>query len=341
MCCVRFFIGLWSAITATGEVAASDRVTSRAAEVPEARQAAVGLDAEVQATWTRLPLRDWANRATTLAGKPVVLDRRVDPQVLVTLKADGMPLREVLTKVAATADAAVDELAGSVRIVPATAASRARRADQDRSARVAALPPGPRATVSARRPWHWPAAARPRDLVVTAAAEAGVEVSGVDSIPHDHFPPADLSPLSLAERLDLVLAHFDRRVVWESRAGKATGRIVAIDAELTDLAVPIAQPRPPRPRPGHRTVTVRDEFTLRLEAPLDQALAAISDRLGLALDLDAAGLAGRGIAPGEIVRAAVEKASREELLDAIVHPLGLAWRIEGDRLRVFPAPPSP
>jgi len=327
--------GLWFAVTAS--------VSAQAADA-KARQAAVGLDAEVRATWTRLPLRDWVDRAATMAGMPVVLDRRLDPQLPVTLDADGRPLRDVIATVATAASAAVDELAGSVRIVPTANAGRARKADRDRAARIAALPITVRRTVSQRRPWRWPAGARPRDLVVAAATEAGVEIAGIDSIPHDHFPAADLPALSLAERVDLVLAHFDQRVVWEARSGKAVGRIVAIDADVADVPDAVADAAAddkPRPRPGRRTVTVRDEFTLRLEAPLDQALAAISGRLGLTLELDQAGLAARGIAPGEIVRATVEKASREELLDALVHPIGLAWKIEGQRLRVFPAPPTP
>jgi tripartite-type tricarboxylate transporter receptor subunit TctC len=66
----------------------------------------------------------------------------------------------------------------------------------------------------------------------------------------------------------------------------------------------------------------------------------IAGRLGLALDLDQASLAARGIAPGEIVRAEVEKASRDRLLDAVLQPVGLEWKIEGERLRVFAAEPA-
>jgi hypothetical protein len=76
-------------------------------------------------------------------------------------------------------------------------------------------------------------------------------------------------------------------------------------------------------------------FTLRLEAPLDEALAAIATRLGLVLDLDRDSLAARGMQPGEIVRAQVTDASREALLDAVVGPLGLRWTITEKRLRVF------
>lgn len=300
---------------------------------------AAGLDAPVHASWTGLPLRQWAERASSLAGRPVVLDRRIDPEILVTLSASGAPIRRVIDEVAARAGAVPEELAGSLRLVPQTEAGRASRAERDRSRRVATLAPGPRDKLAARRAWRWPAGSRPRDLVAQAAADAGLEVVGLEEIPHDHFPAADLPPLSLAERLDLVLAHFDRRVLWEPMPGGARGRIVALDFAIAPEAP--ARDRGPRrdPASDRRTVTVRDEFTLRLEAPLDQALAAIAARLGLDLDLDAAGLAARGIDPREIVRADVDKASRDQLLDAVLQPVGLAWKIEGERLRVFaPAP---
>lgn len=300
---------------------------------------ATGLDDPVHASWTRLPLRQWTERASALAGLPVVLDRRIDPDTLVTLAADGEPARQVLATVAGMAGAVAEELEGSLRLVPAAAAGLASRAERDRARRVAALSAGPQAKLTARQAWRWPVGAQPRDLVARAAAEARVELVGLERIPHDHFPAADLPPLSLAERLDLVLAHFDQRVLWEATPRGPRGTIVAIDQDVAPDAPEQDRSQRPFRRSPRRTVTVRDEFTLRLEAPLDQALAAIGERLGLTPDLDAESLAARGIAPGEIVRAAVEKASRDELLDAVLQPLGLAWKIEGDRLRVFaPAP---
>jgi hypothetical protein len=302
-----------------------------------------GLDAAVNATWTRLPIRDWAARASALAGIPVILDRRIDPERTVTLTAQGDTLRDVIDTVASSLGAAVVELESTVRIVPTGSQKAVAGADRDRGLRVASLPPRARAPLATRRPWAWPAGAEPRDLIREAAAEAGITLAGSERIPHDHFPSAEFPPLSLAERLDLVLAHFDRRVLWEATRGRASGRIVALDAEILPAAARAAPARTPGgepdgDRPGKRTVILRDEFTLRLEAPLDQALAAICGNLGLTLELDTAGLAARGIPPGEIVRADVDKASREQLLDAVLHPLGLEWKIEGDRLRVFSAP---
>jgi hypothetical protein len=304
---------------------------------PTAERTVAGLDAEVHASWTRIPLRAWATRVTPLAGRPVILDRRIDPDYPVTLTARGKPLREILECIANEAGAAVDELESTVRIVPVSKAGLAARADADRRLRTQKSPSALRRQLTAAEPWTWPPAARPRDLVAGLASAAGLHVDGIDTIPHDQFPAAELPRLSVAERLDLVLAHFDRRIVWTAADGKPKGRIVAIDAEIAPEAM-AAPKRPPREPVGTaRTVKVRDEFTLKLEAPLDQALAAIARQLDLDLELDVPSLTARSIAPGEIVRADVVKASRTELFDAILGPVGLAWQLEGRRLRVFAA----
>ncbi len=215
-----------------------------------AERTVAGLDATVHATWTRLPIRDWTARASALAGMPVILDRRIDPERTVTLTARGETLREVIGTVAASLGAAVAELESTVRIVPAASQTAVAGADRDRGLRVASLPPRARAPLTTRRPWTWPAGARPRDLVTAAVEEAGVTLAGNERIPHDHFPPAELPPLSRAERLDLVLAPFDRRVLWE-----ATG---AGPRDGSSRSTPsFFRPRPAPTRSGPPTVNLR------------------------------------------------------------------------------------
>jgi hypothetical protein len=301
---------------------------------------AAGLDAGVRASWTRLPVRQWADRAGTIAGMPVIVDRRIDPGLAITLDCRGEPLGAVLDRVAALANARAEPLASTIRIVPVPRAGWAAASEAAREGVIAKLPTASRRALRARAAWTWPDAARPRDLVADAAAAGGVVVSGLDAIPHDHFPAASLPPLSLAERLDLVLAHFDLRVEWTAGGGA----IVPLVAPASDAPAAAVSPRGPRPaerprRDGKKTVTVRDVYSLRVEAPLDQALDAIAPRLGVAaVELDRESLAARGVAPGEIVRIDVHEVSRDELLDAIVKPLGLAWSITGDRLRVTAGP---
>jgi hypothetical protein len=296
-----------------------------------------GLDTVVSAAWTGLPLREWAASMSRIGGVPIVVDRRIDPTTPITLECRGDGLGDVLRRVARGVSAEVEVLASTIRIVPRAVAGQAAAAEAARTAELAALPAGDRGRAAARASWTWPTAARPRDLIAEVAADAGLDVAGIETIPHDHLPATALPPLSVAERFDLVLADFDRRVAWLPR-GPA---VVAISARLDGLE-PARTASGPRPRPPLRRLTRpgtgRDVFTLRLEAPLDQALTAIAARLELPLSLDAASLAARGIAPGEIVRVEVTDVSRDELLDAVAAPLSLAWSIEDGRLRVY-APP--
>jgi hypothetical protein len=298
---------------------------------PAAAPAEEALDRPVRATWTGLPLAAWAERAGGLAGRPVVLDRRIDPDRPVTLAADGVPLGVVLEQVAAAADAAVEPLASSIRLVPRAARGRLVAAERRRDDELAALPANSRRRGLARAPWQWPAGSRPRDLVETAARDGGVGLADLEAVPHDHLPAMTLPSLALAERLDFVLAHYDLRVAWGPEP-----RIVPLEpapAGLLAGAAPPPKARAGRVRRGAGPAV--EVFSLRLEAPLDQAVAAVAQRLGLTLELDRASLAARGILPGEIVRATVTDVSREELLDAIVGPPGLRWTITDGRLRVF------
>lgn len=313
--------------------------------------AVAGLDAAVQASWTQVPLGDWAERASRIAGLPVIIDRRLDPAFPITLDCRGEPLHDVLDRVAAMVGGQVEVLASSVRIGPSSVAGLASAAEQARNAELASLPPALRRTAHLRAAWTWPTAARPRDLLATTAREAGLELDGLDAIPHDHLPAATLPMLSLAERLDLVLAHYDRRIAWTTGGAE----VVPLDTGMTardnaprpaaasqsepgpePKAQATAQPqRKPTPRRGANPTTTRETFSLRLAAPLDQALAAVAARLSLELTIDAPSLAARGIAPGEIARVDVREVSRAELLDAIVAPFGLAWSIDAGTLRVF------
>jgi hypothetical protein len=310
---------------------------------------AARLDAAVHASWTGLPLREWAARMTTLAGLPIILDRRIDPMRPVTLTGRGETVGTVLDRVAAETGATVDEVGSTIWLVPLDRTGQAARAAADRQLRMAKLPPPLRRTLTATAPLTWPAGARPGDLVDRLATAARLALDGLDTIPHDHLPANALPSLSLAERLDLVLAQVDRRIVWTDRGG----RIVAIDMEVSTevSAAPVSAGAGParRPEPGRgaderagggrtaagRASKSRDEYTLRLEAPLEEALAALARQLDLDVDLDVASLTAHGIAPGEIVRADVTGVSRDALFDAILQPVGLSWRVEGRTLRVF------
>lgn len=299
---------------------------------------AADLDRPVTAAWTGIGLRDWATRASELAGMPVLVDPRIDPDTLITLDCRDEPLRDLLGRAATAAGGALACLRSTVRIAPPATATQLERAEAAREDALPSLPPRQRAALAARQPWTWPAGARPRDLVTDAAAAAGIAIEGLADVPHDHLPAAALPPLSLAERLDLVLAGYGLRVAWSPGTGQVVPLAVGLPDGVSRAGSASGRTPPPRhggKKPPRAPAAAEPTFSLEVAAPLEQVLATIAGRLGLELAIDHAALRRRGIAAGEIVRARVKDATRDQLLDALLEPLALSWAIDEGRLRVF------
>jgi len=307
------------------------------------------LSAPITATWSGIGLRSWAERISETAGVPVLVDRRLDPDTVIRLDCQSEPLLDVLTRAATAAGGELAVLKSSIRIVPRGMADVTIRAEAARTTRTGSLPPRQRSVLADTEPWHWPAGARPQDLLRDAAAQAAIRLDGIDTVPHDHLPAVSLPEMTLAERLDLLLAPFDLRVDWlvartAAKGGATaaiTGRIIPITDELPSTTASAAPEKPATPTPGGRVppsrqkaVVAGETFSLKVAAPLEEVLAAIATRLGLQLDLDRESLTRSGISPKEIVRATVTDASRDELLRAILEPLALDWTIDGTTLRV-------
>lgn len=296
--------------------------------------AQAGHDTAVRGSWTGVPLRRWVESVGRATGIPVVLDRRIDPDSPVTIHCEGEPLETVVARVASSAGAEMATLRSSLRIVPRDHAQACQRAERARDAAISRMPAADRRRLSASDAWSWPDAARPRDLVATLAGESRLGVLGIEAIPHDLFPAASLPPLTVAERFDLVLAHFDRRIAWTAGGGS----IVPLEDVESTAATPRRDTSRVRPRTPTNEVAADPRFSMRFEAPLEQVLAAVAARLGLALDLDRSGLRARGIDPAEIVRGDFTDVSRDRLLDGILRPRALAWRIDGTTLSISAAP---
>jgi hypothetical protein len=285
----------------------------------------------LQAIWTDVPVRDWAARVTatgSATSAAVVVDLRIDPAATVSCDCRGEPLGDVADRIARSLNAAVDVLDSSIRVVPQNMAGLSARAEIARLEEIQRLPAPRRQPLASRAAWRWPDGATPRDLIASATLAASIDIANLDVVPHDHLPAMALPPLSLAERLDLLLANYDLRVQW-SQAG---GRIVPLETGIEGVTLPVA--RRSRTAPPATTPASAQRFTLRLAAPFEEAIVALAPRLGLAAHIDRESLAARGIQPGEIIRVEVRDATRDELLDALCAQLELCWRIEGSRLTI-------
>lgn len=328
---------LGAACRGTGAILVALLAASAAADGPA--------PATVSVAWQGLPLRSACAGLTALVGRPVVLDRRVDPDAPVSLDLREAPLAEALERLCAATGTGCAVLPATIRIVPRGLAAGVVAEERRRREAVDALPASRRAIARREAPWTWADGATPAALAAAAADAARVDLDGLDAVPHDHLAAAELPALPLAERLDLLLLPAALRVDWKGArerdgrlrvpvvpvGGDAAGVGPAVVAAAGAWDAPRAAPRRGPPRPG-----AAPTWSLEVAAPLDRLLATVAARLGLELRLDREGLRRRGIAPDEIVRLSVESVDRDTLLDRIVEPVGLRWRVDGGTLHVGP-----
>lgn len=307
----------------------SARSTTILLAMAVAARTSAASDAAVHATWRTTPVASIAERIGAITGVPVVIDRRIDPTRRIDLDGGGRPLEIVLGEFAEAAGGEVASLSRSFRIVPKGLARRVTDADAARPSRLAPLPSAARNSLDTESTCRWEAGTPPRELVERLAKEASIPIGPLDTIPLDHLPAGSLPPLPLADRLDLVLAHYDLRI----EAGPRARRSLAI-VPLGEVAGERHLERPAKQPAGKPKPVLIDRYTLRAEAPLEELLQALAKKFGLVIKLDSQSLAVKGVAAGEIVRINLEDAPRNQVLDAITKPLGLSWKIDGTTLEV-------
>ncbi len=138
----------------------------------------------------------------------IFLDRRVDPDQAVDLVVESGSLRELLQQLAEQLKLGVGRVGPVVYLGPPPTAAvlgtvTAWKEDQDRP-----FPAAVRDKLRRTQPLQWPELTTPRELVQRLARDAGLQVEGLEQIPHDLWPEVDLPPLNFAQAMSLILAGF-------------------------------------------------------------------------------------------------------------------------------------
>ena len=164
---------------------------------------------KIDLAWSNIPLRGALLELAKSQKIGVVLDRRVDPGEKIELSLDAVPLAEAIQRIASRAQIGSTLLGPVAYFGPVATAERLKTITALRKSDVEALPKGARTTWRRSAPMKWDDLARPRELLAALAQENGLQLEGIQQIPHDLWAAADLPPLPLADRLTLILCQFD------------------------------------------------------------------------------------------------------------------------------------
>ncbi len=296
----------------------------------------------IDAFWSNSPLRAAIAGLSRAQQVAILIDRRVDPDQKLSLSVKDVPLQTVLQMIADRCGLGVSRLGAVVYVGPPSAAGRLRPIAAAFGQAVQQLPTAAQRKFFQAKAFAWEDLSSPRDLLTRLGQQNGVEISGLERMPHDLWAAADLPPLSLVDRLTLVAAQFD-----------LTFKIAADGTRLELASIPDNLPLRPENRaagsPGHasskpptteKAVNVEwmhiDRLTVRAE-PLGPVLRQLAQRLGLELKIDERAIRQAGISLDQRVSVTVENATVDEVLRELLKPAGLRFHRRQNVVEIRPA----
>jgi hypothetical protein len=299
------------------------------------------LETHVQSLeWRSNPLRNALGSLARSQRTAIFLDRRVDPGQPVDFSVRNEALREVIQRLAQSLQLGVGRVGPVVYLGPPETANVLGEVVEMRRKEIRRWPPAVSKRLPTVQPAAWPELAEPRELILRLVRQSQLEIDGLEQVPHDLWPAADLPPLDFAEYLSLLLAGFG--LTFEVDEAAPQIRLVALPTTVAGGSVAIGShverrnrdqttgsPKTP-PAAGGQV-----RYTLEVKhQPVGAVAKALAERLGLQIDYD----------PQirdklqELVSFRVQEVTLDDLLQALFRPAGLTYRIVGETMTVLAAP---
>lgn len=333
------------------------------------------LDSPVGGRWGSNPLRAALGNLARNQEVAIFLDRRVDPDQTVDLVIADTPLRVLFQRLADQLQLGVGQVGPVIYLGPPRTAAvlgtvAALREEQDQR-----LPSAVRSRLRRTQPLRWPELTTPREVIQDLADEAGLQVAGLEQIPHDLWPEVDLPPLTFAQSLSLILAGFE--LTFDYAPDGSAAQLTPLPAKAS-----ITRRIPLRGSPAAVGAEIRQRFpdarftieagsvvvdsTVEVSAAIRRLLDGASSRskpppakakaekrYTLRVQSQSLGAVAAAIAKeagvelrfdpraeelrDKLVRLDVKDVILEELLRTLLEPGGLTYRLDEQTLEIRPA----
>jgi hypothetical protein len=267
----------------------------------------------------------------------VFVDRRVDPSMRVSLDIEAASAEDVVAGIADGRDFGEARVGTLVYLGPASAANQLRPLSSNRAEQVARLPADSRTLLTQKQSTAWPTLSEPRRVVLSTVERRGWRLTNAEAIPHDLWAAGELPELTLAEQLTVLLIGFD--LTFELRPNDRSIEIVPLKDVIKVPRVGAPGKRPATAANStHAKKDGQQVYTLRVqEQPVGAVLKELSKRLRWAIEIDDESIRKAGKSLDKRVSFSIENANQERLLEALLGPAGLDYRLDGDRVRIIAA----
>ncbi|QDU26134.1 hypothetical protein ETAA8_12080 [Anatilimnocola aggregata] len=324
--------------------------------------------------WGDNPAREALTNLSNNQRVAIWLDRRVDPGKKLQFESQDLPLDVTLDKLCEKYRLGRSVVGPVVYIGPPATTEKLATLAAVKRQQVGTQSAQERAKRARSAPLIIPALAEPRELMRELAQQAGATLVNPEAIPHDLWPAKMLPPLTLADRMTLILAGFDLtfetsadgsslRIVpapdkvdyeekysWRSANGSLASQLMKKFPELkirqtTDGVVVIGKYEDheliDRMLSGETVRTAKvvpgdKRYSLRVEnQPAGAIVKRMAKELGKEMEYDPA------LTPKLQTKVSfnVKDVTMEDLLAAALKPLGLAIEMKEASLVVVPAKP--
>jgi hypothetical protein len=336
------------------------------------------LDSRLSVTWQGQELGAVLDRLSTTQGLSVWLDRRIDPQQQVNARHSNATLREVLDQIASDHLLGWCVLDDLIYIGPVESANEMATLAAMVRQSLDTTPADYRNRWLSVEPASWPRLSNPKALLEQWSAEADTKLSNPQVLPHDLWDAHSLTPMSLADRVTLLLIGFDmtleitpngrscqivpiespvlitethnagsraRQVLAAFKDNKDveiqnTGRQLTITGRWEDqqhAAEIIAGSRTVKRRQNVPKKVSEQRFSLKLEnQQVGKVIDQLAGQLGLNVTWD------RQLNPDvkqKLISCEVSNGDLNNLLESVLTPAGLSYRLQSKRLQILPATP--
>ena len=303
-------------------------------------------------SWQAAPLRDRIGQLARQQGISIFLDRRVDPRTPINLTATNVTMEQLLLKICDQHQLGFCQFGDGFYLGPKPTAHRLLISSENAAS-------AGRKTSNAllkKTAFDWPELSTPKQLLNSLAAEGELELENAHLLPHDMMTSGSIPPMTLAQRLRLLLIQFglDYELKRNSRTltlrpvsempSTASIRFSDANLSLKEFQKIKGQATKSRMRRNKRSITVtgpveelvmaRDfivesfvpaaptgsdqQFTLKVTSRRSAILAAIGKQLQMPVNTSLAD----PDAMQEVVSLSVANVSLQALLDQIMADSG-------------------
>ncbi len=163
---------------------------------------------DVRVTWRGVPLRDALDRLAQLHRTAFFLDRHVDPELRISLETNGATVQRTIEQLTDRLGLGIAYVGPVIYIGPHYVCDRLSTLTVKRNDEVKSMTAATKRIWRRRRAWGWPRLAEPRQILTQLASTHGLEIKNEQALPYDLWRGESLPPMTLPEKLTLLLSGF-------------------------------------------------------------------------------------------------------------------------------------